>query len=209
MSSQSQPGEEGGKPDGDPHTFTQDVQYSGASARVPEKVGRGVFSTGVLVLEGASEFALDFLQRMSQPYQVVARVIIPTSFLPRLIGGVRENLDNWRKAYGPLPVPPPTPPPATPPTAAEVYGSLKLPDEVVAGVYANSAYVSNSQAAFCFDFIASFYPRAIVTARVFLGTAQVTPVLTSLVQAWQTHEAKLQRPPQTGPSERLGTGPAL
>jgi hypothetical protein len=194
MSSQPQHGEEGGRPGGDPNTFTQDVQYSGASARVPEKVARGVFSTGVLVLEGVSEFVLDFHQRMNQPHQIVARVIIPTSFLPRLIAGVRDNMEGWRKAYGPLPVPPPTPPPATPPTAAEVYGSLKLSDEVMAGVYANSAYVSYAPAAFCFDFIASFYPRGTVAARIFLGTAAVTGVLTSLVQAWQTHEAKSKRP---------------
>jgi hypothetical protein len=201
MSDQPRPEEEGGRPAGDPHAFSHEVHYSGASARVPEKVGRGVFSTGVLVLEGVSEFVLDFLQRMSQPHQIVARVIIPTSFLPRLIAGLREQLDNWRNAYGPLPVLPPTTPPATPPSVEEIYGSLKLPEEVAAGVYANAAFVSFWPASFCFDFISSFYPRATVTARLFLGTAQVPGVLTNLIQAWQTHEAKSQRPQQPEPPQ--------
>ena len=53
MTTPSQPGNEGNKGKGDPHTFSQDFQFANVSARVPEKVARGVFSTGVLVLQGA------------------------------------------------------------------------------------------------------------------------------------------------------------
>jgi hypothetical protein len=200
MSSQPDPAPEASEPSGDPHTFSREVHHSGATARVPEKVARGVFSTGVLVLEGPTEFVLDFIQRMSQPHQVVARVVVPVAFLPRLIAALRENLESFRKAFGPPPSPPPSPPPATPPSVEDIYGSLKLPDEVVTGVYANAALISHSPAAFCLDLIASFYPRATVSARVFLGTAQVPAVLGSLTQAWQTREARTQRPEPPRPA---------
>jgi hypothetical protein len=43
-----------GKGKNDPHTYSQDFQLANLSARVPEKVARGVFSTGALVLQGAT-----------------------------------------------------------------------------------------------------------------------------------------------------------
>ena len=36
--------------------FSQEVQHSHVSARVPEKVARGVFSTGVLALQVVVDF---------------------------------------------------------------------------------------------------------------------------------------------------------
>jgi hypothetical protein len=193
MSNPQQPGDEGGTPTGDPLSFSLEVQHSSASARVPEKVARGVFSTGVLVLEGPSEFILDFLQRMSQPHQLVARVVVPISILPRLIHALRDNLENFRKAFGPPPPLPTPPPPAQPPSVEQIYNSLKAPEEVLSGVYANGAFISHSALGFCFDFIASFYPRATVSARVFLTPSGVPVMLNSLAQAWHNHEAKRQR----------------
>src|SRR5438552_18982930 len=61
---------------------SQEFQHSQVSARVPEKVGRGVFSTGVLVLQTGTEFLLDFVQGMVQPRQVAARVVMAPSFIP-------------------------------------------------------------------------------------------------------------------------------
>jgi hypothetical protein len=194
--------EEGGQPARDPHTFTQEVQHANVAARVPEKVGRGAFSNGILVLQGSSEFVLDFVLRMSQPHQVVARVAVPLSLMPGLINILRENLDNYRQAFGPPPALPAGQRPANPPSVEEIYHSLKLPEEVAGGVYANAALVSHSAAEFCLDFIANFYPRATVSARVFLSAANAPVLLNSLVQAWQAHEAKLQqRQPPKRPAE--------
>ena len=55
-------------PDG---TQVQKIAHDPVAARVPERVSRGVFSTGVLVLEGPGEFVLDFLQAVARPYQIV------------------------------------------------------------------------------------------------------------------------------------------
>src|SRR5947209_14449926 len=105
-----------------PQAFSQDFQMSNISARVPEKVARGVFATGALVLQGNSEFVLDFLLRMNQPHQVVARVILPINLVPRLIDALKSNLENYRQTFGsPPPALPAPPPPASPPTIDEIY----------------------------------------------------------------------------------------
>src|ERR1700758_2505612 len=82
-----QPGEQG---------FTQEIQHSQVSARVPEKVGRGVFSTGALVFQGPNEFVIDFVQNLAAPHQIVARVILPFSIMPSVINALRENLTHYQ-----------------------------------------------------------------------------------------------------------------
>ncbi|OYV83996.1 MAG: hypothetical protein B7Z73_15730, partial [Planctomycetia bacterium 21-64-5] len=44
-----------------PGAVNEQVQHSSVSARVPGNVGRGVFSTGAVVFDGAHEFVIDFL----------------------------------------------------------------------------------------------------------------------------------------------------
>jgi hypothetical protein len=200
MSNQPHPGE-GDRPAGDPHTFSQEVHHSSVSARVPDKVARGVFSTGILVLQWHSEFILDFVLRMNQPHQVVARVVVPISFMPRLIATLRENLDGYRKAFGPPPPVPMPPPPPQPPSIEEIYDNLKVSEEVLSGVYANAAIVSHSAVEFAFDFITNFYPKALVTARVFLSAAHIPLMLNSMTQSWQKYEAKLQQQQQKPPEQ--------
>src|SRR5882762_9058026 len=107
MSTPPNPGNEGNKGKGDPHTFSQDFQIANLSARVPEKVARGIFTTGVLVIQGATEFVLDFVLRMNQPHQVASRVILPINLLPRLIDALKANLHNYRTT---LEAPPPSMP---------------------------------------------------------------------------------------------------
>src|SRR5205823_5890048 len=121
MSTPSQPGNEGHKPKGEPQAVSQEFQIANIGARVPEKVSRGVFSTGVLVLQGASEFVLDFVLRMNQPHQIVARVILPMNLVPQLIEALKANLENYRKSFGAappaMPTPAPPPPPPAPPSS--------------------------------------------------------------------------------------------
>ena len=188
------------QPGGGPPSFTQDVHHANVGARVPDKVVRGVFSTGVLVLQWHTEFVLDFVLRMSHPHQLAARVVVPIVFLPRLAGALRDNLELYRKAYGaPPPAMPLPPPPAKAPSIDDIYDGLKIADDALGGVYANAAQVSHSPAEFCFDFITDFYPRAAVTARVFLSAPQVPVMLNTLTQAWQKYEAKVQREQQNPP----------
>ena len=53
------------QPPPDPGAFTQEVQHQQISARVPERVARGVFSTGAMIFQGPHEFVVDFVLRMA------------------------------------------------------------------------------------------------------------------------------------------------
>src|ERR1700727_1646508 len=79
-----------------PGALTQELQHAADSARVPEKIGRGVFSTGALVIQGPHEFAIDFLLRMAHPQQVVARVLLPATIMPSVIAALRDNLGKYQ-----------------------------------------------------------------------------------------------------------------
>jgi hypothetical protein len=192
--------EDSGKPQG---PFSQEFQHSQVSARIPEKVGRGVFTTGVLVQQGVNEFVCDFIQGMAQPRQVVARVVVSPGVFAALINAIRDNLGHYQTQFGPLPtLKPPTPPP-TPPSIEEIYGQLKLPDEQLSGVYANAALIAHTQAEFCVDFITNFYPRSAVSCRVYMAAAQLPGLLQTLTQSFQQYQQKMAaqnpRPPELPP----------
>jgi hypothetical protein len=199
MSGPGHPENEGNKPKNDPHTFSQDFQIANLSARVPERVARGVFSTGVLVLQAASEFVLDFILRMNQPHQVAARVILPVGLMPQLIDALKGNLENYRQTFGHPPPPLPTPPvPQQPPSIEEIYRDLRMADDVLVGAYSNSVMVVHNASDFCFEFISNFYPKAIIAARIFMSAPQAPVLLNTLTQSWQNYQTKIQQqqPPQ-------------
>ncbi len=177
--------------------FSQQVQHVPVSARVPEHVARGVFSTGVLVQTGRHEFIFDFLLMLARPHQVVARVVMPFAVIPSFITALRQNLDIYTQQFGP-PQPLPKPPPgATVPPIDEIYSQLKLPDEVAVGAYANGVLISHSPSEFVFDFIASFYPRSSVSARIFLTTPQVPRFLESLIRSFDQLQRRQPPNPNT------------
>jgi hypothetical protein len=182
-----------------PGAFTQEVQHASVSARVPEKIGRGVFSTGAGVLQGPHEFAIDFMMRMAHPQQIVARVVLPASLMPSLIATLRDNLSKYQAKHGNPPALPAPPPGAKPPSIQELYEQLKLPDELLGGAYANGVLIWHSPVEFGFDFVANFYPRAVVTCRVFMSAAYVPGFLATLTGAYQQYLNKQppggQQPP--------------
>ena len=189
----------------EPPAFSQEIQHSQVSARVPEKVGRGVFSTGAMVFQGPHEFVIDFVLRMAQPHQIAARVVLPISIMPSMIGALRENLNNYQSKFGPPPPLPAPPPGVTPPPIDEIYGQLKLPDDMLSGVYANAVMIAHSPSEFYFDFITNFYPRSAVSCRVYLSVPQVPGFLHTLTRSFQQYQQKMQqiqqqqRPPDAGP----------
>lgn len=179
-------GDSGGsdpQPIGDAGQFTQRVRYNQVSARVPEHVARGIFSTGALVLQGPHEFIIDFIQTVTRPHQVSARVILPTSILPRMVDALRQNIETYTQRFGAPPELPKPPQPTKPPSIEEIYEHLKLPDEAASGTYANTVMITHAPAEFCFDFITSFYPRSAVACRVFMSAPQVPRLLQSLNQS--------------------------
>lgn len=198
VSDEQTPGE-GNPPD---PLQSQELQHSQISARVPEHVGPGVFSTGVIVMHGVHEFVLDFVMSLSPPRRIASRVVLPPTVVPLFIGALRDNLQKYHQAFGAPPKLPPPPAGATPPPITDVYEQLKVPDTIMSGVYANTVMVVHSPAEFCFDFITSFYPRSAVAARVFLAAAHVPQFYDSLFRSWEQYRTKQQqRPPEPPPAE--------
>jgi hypothetical protein len=186
------------------NTYHQEVQHSPATARIPDAVGRGVFSTGAIVMHGAHDFVIDFVQSLAPPRRVVARVALPPTVVPLFVAALQENLRKYNQNFGPVPrMPsgPPGAPPASPPPITDVYEQLKLPDEMLSGVYANTVVISHSPAEFCFDFVTSFYPRSAVSGRVYLSTPHVPELLDSLTRALEQYRQKLQQRPPQPPQE--------
>ncbi len=182
------------------HTYQQEVQHLSATARVPDAVGRGLFSTGAIVMHGAHDVLIDFIQSLAPPRRVVARVVLPPTVLPLFVAALEDNLGKYAQSFGPvprMPAPPPaTPggPPPAPPPITEVYEQLKLPDEMLGGTYANTVVISHSPAEFCFDFICRFYPRSVVTSRVYLATPHVSELFESLKRSLEQHRLRLLHP---------------
>ncbi len=178
-------------PPKEPGPFTQEIQHSQVSARVPEKVGRGVFSTGAMVSQGSHEFVIDFVLAMAQPHQIAARIVLPLTLMPSLIAALRDNLANYQARFGPPPILPQMQPPPSPPSIEEIYSQLKLPDDLLSGTYANAVMIAHSPAEFYFDFITNFYPRSAVSCRVYMSAPQIPGLLNTLTRAHQQYQQKL------------------
>jgi hypothetical protein len=212
------------QPGGPPaQSFSQDFKHTPIAARIPEKVGRGVFSTATMILQNGQEFVIDFLATMAQPQQVVARVILTPATFSQFVAALRINIGKFEQEFGPLPPHPPgqqhagamrppgqpsagappaaaasgsvmaaaghqaSAPPPTPqqPSVAELYDQLKFPDEMLGGTFANAVMIRHTPWEFCFDFIANFYPRSAVTARVYVTAGRVVSLLDAMSGAWQ------------------------
>ncbi len=197
------PGQPGGAPSNpagnDPGTFSQQFEHQPLSARVPERLSRGVLSTGVLVLDSPTEFVLDFMQGLARPFQIVARVVVAPPIMEQLAAAVA---DNWAKFSQTFPKPPPLPQPQQQqrPTIAEIYENFKVADEMLSGAYANSVMIGHSPSEFFFDFITGFYPHAAVSARVMMAAPQVPRMADTLNLAIQNYRKRYLTPPPPPPA---------
>jgi len=192
---------ESGSQPPDPGASSQQIQHSPTSARVPDRVSKGVFSTGLIVLQAGSEFVFDFIQRLTRPPQVAARVVVPAGMMPGLLNALRDNIQRYEAVFGSIPALAPPPAGATPAPLDQVYSDLKLADDMLSGSYANAAMISHSQAEFCVDFITNFFPRSAVSARVYLAAAHIPNMVQTLNHAFKQFQQRIgsQPPPQRPP----------
>ena len=159
---------------------SQQVRLNNVTARVPESIRRGVFSTGAIVMSGPNELLIDFIQRMGRPHHVAARVVLPLAAMPQVIDAIERNLNEHELKFGKVKELP-KPDQGTPrPNIQEVYDNLKLPDEMLSGTYANAVLIGFTGAEFSFDFVTHFFPHAAVCNRVFLAASHVVQLLDSL-----------------------------
>lgn len=200
MAEPEDPEDEAGEPEEGAEHLQQEFQFTPLSARVPERVARGVFSTGAIVLQGPDEFVIDFILKLAHPSQIVSRIVLPTQVIPRFIGALEENLKIYAQNFGGVPQMPQPKEQAgerPPDSIEELYEQLKLPDEMLGGVYANAVMIGHAPAEFCFDFITNIYPRSVVASRVFLAAPQVPALHDVLVRTWKKFlESRGEQPPE-------------
>ncbi len=282
--------------DNNNHLIRGQIRHNQLSARIPESVSRGVFSTGAIVLMGNTEFILDFVLRMQRPHQVVQRVVLPHAVLPQMISTLEKNLEKYQERFGMLPtmpkpkeqnqddagdkpqpfesmpetkplkpkadqdqpqaesstnphldtgegegsgqaagqtalpdqvtpasedenqssaqspanqfsdsseedeVTPPTssapPEPVKPkivnhPSIEDIYDDLKTPEDGLVAAYANAVMISHSAAEFNLDFICNFFPRSVVTARVFISAPQVVRMLEAVKNTYDEFQKRI------------------
>lgn len=171
-------------------------QPSHMSARVPERVARGVYSTGQIILDGPREFVIDFLQGLTRPYQVVARIVMTPGTAMELSKAIEANLENYTRNFGPPPTVP-TPPQERKPTLQEFYDHYKVADDMLSGSYSNAVLIGHNITDFFLDFITGFAPNPAVSSRVFLPAPQVPRFLTALngsIKQYQTRTQQNQNP---------------
>lgn len=198
QSDEQQPSGEGQDP-----SQGQQVRASHVSARVPEDVSRGVFTTGMILMTGGTEFVLDFVQNMGRSPQVAARVVMPHAALPQFADALRKNLDIYRNRFGEPPALPKAEPPARRPTPQEIYDDLKMHDDVLSGAYANGVMISHTPSDFSFDFLTNFFPHSAVSCRVFLSASQAPRILESLDGTYKQFQQRVrqQQPPPPNPHD--------
>jgi hypothetical protein len=210
MPDQRPPDDSSGTPSspGDEGPYCEEIQHAQISAVVPERVARGVFSTGAVVVQGPHEFILDFLLRMSQPQQVAARVVLPPGVVVQFIAALSDNLKNYESKYSMPLVPNPQMAGSGPPVSAqELYEQLKLQDDVLSGSYANAVMIGHTPSEFCFDFITTFYPRSAVSCRVFMAAPGVPRLLESLKHSFEKFQQKITQHGNAPPAPRPAPQP--
>jgi hypothetical protein len=179
-------------PPNDLGTYAQQFQHQPVSARVPERLARGAITTGVLVLDSPHEFVLDFLQSLTRPYQIVARVVVVPRVMEQIVNGASDNLAKYTEVFG---APPTLPkPPQRRPTIAEIYENFKLSDDIMSGAYANSVMIGHSPAEFFFDFITGFYPTAAVSSRIMTAAPHMPRIVDTLKMALQQYRNRYTPP---------------
>ncbi|MCA9118874.1 MAG: DUF3467 domain-containing protein [Planctomycetaceae bacterium] len=184
MSQQNQPNSDGN---------SQQVQIQHVTARVPESVSRGAFSTGVIVMTGGSEFILDFIQNIGGPPQVAARVVMPHAALPQFADALKKNLGMYTERFGPPPELPKPQQPAKPQSAQELYDELKLPDSLLSGAYSNGVMIGHTASEFKLDFLTNLFPHSAVSSRVYLSAPQVPRLLESLTSTYQQFQERVRQ----------------
>ena len=171
------------------------VQPSSVTARVPDSVGTGVFATGVVVLQGPTEVMIDFIQGVANPRRIARRVVMPLAVALQFLDALESNLARYAETFGAVPkepspvvnpsavssvASPVSPQPVSPQPVSDIYSQLKVEDEVLGGVYANTVSIAHNGSEFHFDFINRCFPRSVVTSRVYMAAPRVPGLLGSL-----------------------------
>lgn len=186
-------------PSGDENRGEQ-VQPQHVSARVPERVRNGAFSTGVIVMTGRTEFVLDFVQNIGPPASVAARVVVPHSVMPQFVDALRKNLDMYTDRFGAPPELPKQQNQGRKLSAQEIYDELKMSEDNLTGAYANGLMIAHTGSEFKLDFLSNLFPHSAVSSRVFVSAPQMPRIIESLQSTFQQFQKQVEQQQRSDPS---------
>src|ERR1043165_8351384 len=78
----------------------QRFAHNPTSARVPERIARGATATGFLAFFGPNEFVIDFLQFITRPAHLVARVVMSPIVAEQFLAVLRQSLGQYQTQHG-------------------------------------------------------------------------------------------------------------
>lgn len=143
--------------------------------RIDPLVKPGAFATGLAVIHSQEEFMLDFINGMSAPPLVAARIVVTSQQLKRILHVLRENIRLYEEAFGAIP--------ATASNASskntnagDLYAQLHVPDELLGGSYSNAMTSRYTRDVFILDFMTKFPPVAKVVSRLLISTQQIRSI---------------------------------
>jgi len=179
------------------------------SVKVPDRLLPGVYANQMIIRHTREEFLIDFLNRFPPEGVVTARVIVSPGHLKRMIGALGDNLRRYETTHGPVlragapsgssdddrgrspdggqGTPASGPTASAQPPLKQI--KAKVPERVLAGVYANQMVVSHSPEEFLIDFVNIFPPEGVVTARVFVSPDQIKRMIGALRENLNRYEA--------------------
>lgn len=171
----------------------------------PEHVAAGVFATAAVVSHTREEFFIDFLATYSTPLRLVARIILNPGHVKRLLKAFRENLDNYRAKFGPLPEVP-VQKPTSQSQVQDIYSQMVMPDTLIAGTYANNVLIRHTQDEFILDFLVVTHPTAVLAARVIVSPSHVQRIANVVEERLKGYAATVgpedePLPPDSEPTE--------
>lgn len=210
------PPENANNPDDRDEPYHQQVQHQSVSARLPDSLGGGVFSTSSLIVESGDMFLIDFVNGSAPPVRLVARVVVTPMTMQQFLGALNQSCQKARSAgrqdgHGPgEPQAEPSLGVGTETVGAgaqgggkgsggttqqqrnveDIYGELKFTDDILCGAFANTVIIRHSADEVVFDFISNYFPRAVVTCRVAMSTSRVERFRRSVEDAFRKYEEK-------------------
>lgn len=89
-----------GGQENDPDESLERVQAASLTARVPDSVAVGVFATGTIVLQSATEVMIDFVQGVARPQRIGVRVVMPHPVAVQFSEALASNIGLYESTFG-------------------------------------------------------------------------------------------------------------
>lgn len=89
-----------GGQENDPNDSLERVQAASLTARVPDSVAVGVFATGTIVLQSATEVMIDFVQGVAKPQRIGVRVVMPHLVAVQFSEALASNIGPYESTFG-------------------------------------------------------------------------------------------------------------